>query len=228
MDKGGNLQVTSTKVRQCHINNRVATITSQSTTDDLRQKRKKTREINVLRGLPASAPINISMDVRYNSTSLKNRQSTSQAVGTAIEWQTDKHEIVGFHMENKLCKLGTSLRNQGQNVSCPGHQGCTATIRVVDPISEYEIGRQIGVNFAQQQVGLKFAATDGDAKAFHGLQDAMPTVAAKWQADTTHLGQTQFRHIMRASFSSRMFPGENAMVRAENKKIFAEDVRTRC
>ena len=33
---------------------------------------------------------------------------------------------------------------------------------------------------------------------------------------------------MRASFSSRMFPGENAMVRAENKKMFAEDVRTRC
>ena len=55
-----------------------------------------------------------------------------------------------------------------------------------------EIGRQIGVSFAQQQVGLKFVATDGDAKAFHGLQDAMPTVAAERQADTTHLGQTQF------------------------------------
>ena len=159
-------------------------------------RRGKKPEINVLRGLPANAPINISMDVRYNSTSLKNSygcgQSASQAVGTAIEWQTDKHEILGFHMENKLCKLGSSLRNQGQNVSCTGHQGCTATIRVVDPMSEYEIGRQIGVSFAQQQVGLKFVATDGDAKAFHGLQDAMPTVAAERQADTTHLGQTQF------------------------------------
>ena len=51
--------------------NRVATITSQSTTDDLQQKTEKTREINVLRGLPANVPINISMDVRYNSTSLK-------------------------------------------------------------------------------------------------------------------------------------------------------------
>ena len=95
------------------------------------------------------------MDVRYKSTSLKNSyscgQSASQAVGTAIEWQTDKHEILGFHMENKLCKQGSSLRNQGQNVSCTGHQGCTATIRVVDPMSEYEIGRQIGVSFAQQQ-----------------------------------------------------------------------------
>ena len=44
------------------------------------------------------------------------------------------------------------------------------TIRVVDPMSEYEIGRQIGVSFAQQQVGLKFVATDGDAKAFMGYR----------------------------------------------------------
>ena len=85
-----------------------------------------------------------------------------------------------------------------------------ATIRAVDPISEFEISRQIRVSFAQQQVGIKFVATDRDAKAFHGLQDAMPTVTTERQADTTHLGQTQFQHIMRASFSSRMFLGENA------------------
>ena len=59
--------------------NRVATITYQSTTDDLQQKREKTREINVLRGLPASAPINISMDVRYNSTSLKTAMVVDRA-----------------------------------------------------------------------------------------------------------------------------------------------------
>ena len=78
-------------------------------------------------------------------------------------------------------------------MSCPGHQGCTATIRVVDPISEYEIGRQIGVSFAQQQV-LKFVATYGDEKAFHGLQDAMPTIEAERQADTTHLGTVPTYH----------------------------------
>ena len=30
----------------------------------------------------------------------------------------------------------------------PIHQGCTAMIRAIDPISEFEIGRQNGVNFA--------------------------------------------------------------------------------
>ena len=52
-----------------------------------------------------------------------------------------------------------------------------------------------------------------------GVQDAMPAAPIKRQADTTHLGQTQFRHIMKASFSPRMFPGETAIIRVEKKRI---------
>ena len=143
--------------------NQVSTITSQSTTDDLQQNRENTREVNVLRDLAVSAPINISMDVRYNSTSLKNSYGCGQ------------QEIIGVHLENKLCKQGASLHNQGQNTSWPGHQGCTATIRAV----EFEIGCQIGISFAQHQVGIKCVETDGDVKASHGLQDAMPIVATE-------------------------------------------------
>ena len=33
---------------------------------------------------------------------------------------------------------------------------------------------------------------------------------------------------MKASFSPRMFPGETATIRAENKRMFAEDVKSRC
>ena len=71
-------------------------------------------------------------------------------------------------------------------------------------------------------------ATDGDASASRGVQDAMPAVPTERQADTTHLGQTQFRHIMKASFSPQRFPGETAIIRAKNKRMFAEDVKTRC
>ena len=79
------------------------------------------------------------------------------------------------------------------------------------------------MSFVQQQIGIPFFATYSDVKASNGLQDAMPTVATEWQAD-----KIQFQHIMRASFSSRMFPGENATIRAENKRMFAEDVRIQC
>ena len=48
------------------------------------------------------------------------------------------------------------------------------------------------------------------------------------QSHTTHLGETQFRHITKTPFSPRMFPGDTAIIRAENNKMFAEDVKNRC
>ena len=47
----------------------------------------------------------------------------------------------------------------------------------------------------------------------------MPAIATERQVATAHIAQIQFRHIMGASFSSRMFPGENATIRAENKTM---------
>ena len=51
---------------------RVAAITAQVAMDNLKQKREQTKEINILCGLPENAPIKLSMDVRYNSTTAKN------------------------------------------------------------------------------------------------------------------------------------------------------------
>ena len=67
---------------------------------------------------------------------------------------------------------------------------------------------------AQDNVAIRYVATDGDALASRGVQDAMPAAPRERQTDTTHLGQTQIRHIMKASFSPRMFPGETAIIRA--------------
>ena len=47
----------------------------------------------------------------------------------------------------------------------------------------------------------------------------MSTVATERQVATAHIAQIQFLHIMRASFSSRMFPGQNATIRAQNKTM---------
>ena len=159
---------------------RVAAITAQATMGNLKQKRDQTKEINILRGLPENAPINISMDVRYKSTTVKNSygagQAASQAIGAAIECQTDQHQIVGFHPENKLCKVVSMLRSQGHNVTCPGHERCSVTLRAVEPISEYDIGKQIDHSFAQDDVAIRYVATDGDASASRGVQNAMPAV----------------------------------------------------
>ena len=59
--------------------------------DDLKQKIEQSKEINILRGLPENAPINISMGIRYKAATHKNSyavgQAASQAIGAAIEWR---------------------------------------------------------------------------------------------------------------------------------------------
>ena len=91
-----------------------AALNAPATMDDLHMRRQRSKETNTLRGLPEDAPINISVDVRYNSTNAKKSyscggQNASQALGTAFSWQTGEWEIIAFQLDNKLCKLGSSL-----------------------------------------------------------------------------------------------------------------------
>ena len=86
----------------------------------------------------------------------------------------------------------------------------------------------MGLSLAKDNVTVKCVATDGDALGSRGIQAGMPAIAIQRQSDTTHLGETQFRHIMKTPFSPRMFLGDAAIIRAENKKMFAEDVKNRC
>ena len=173
--------------------NKIAGLTAQATMDDLRMRRQRSKETNTLRGLPEDAPINITVDVRYNSTNLKNSyscggQNASQALGTAFSWQSDQREIIAFQLDNKLCKLGSSLRSKGLNVTCLGHVGCTANVLAMETLSEYRIGKHIGDSLAQDNVAVKYVATDGDALASRGIQDAMPAgMETQRQSDTTHL-----------------------------------------
>ena len=74
-------------------------------------RRQRSKETNTLRGLPEDAPINISVDVRYNSTNLKK----SYSCGGQNAARTGQREIIAFQVDNKLCKLGSSLRSRGLN-----------------------------------------------------------------------------------------------------------------
>ncbi len=62
-------------------------------------------------------------------------QNASQAIGVAVEKHTDEQQIVGLFVENKLCWVGSWLRNRGFHVTCPGHANCTATMPDADPIA---------------------------------------------------------------------------------------------
>lgn len=120
-------------------------------------------------------------------------------MGVAIENQTDQQQIVGVHLQNKLCWVGAHLRNRGFQVNCPGsHVGCTANTAEAQPLSEYTIGEKLGDLFVEDGIFLKYVTTDGDARIAEGVDLAMTKMAANWvvirQADTTYLGQSQFKN----------------------------------
>lgn len=212
--------------------------TSALAEEDLRQRRAKVKAINKLRGLPEETPLNIGVDVRYNSTTIAGRsklgQNASQAIGVAVEGQTSQKQIVGLYLENKLCYQGAWLRNRGfTDVTCPGgHAGCTATTEGVRPFSEYTIGKNLGEQLAAENILVKYVTTDGDGRSAEGIQAAISEIDPLWevirQADTAHLGQSLFRHTTKAVFSDTMFPGTTRQEIKEQQKMFALDLKYRC
>ena len=216
--------------------NKVGDITSLAAEKDLHDRCDKVNYINKMRGLPEEAPINISIDVRYNSNTIASRnkmgQNASQSIATCIENQTDEKQILGISMANKLCHKGATLRSKGRKISCPGHPGCSANQKSVVPFSEYQLGKNLGTDLARQGVRVKYATTDGDARSADGVSDAMMAINSSCkverQADTTHHSQSLYRQVCKAKFSNGMFPGETKAIRTRQQQMFARDLKHRC
>ena len=157
---------------------KAAKLTVQMVQESLHEERQQLKETNKARGLPDNAPINVSIDGRYNSSVISSRnkagQNASQAIGIAIEQQTPEKKIVAAYMQNKLCWTGSWLRNKGFNIQCPGgHEGCTATLARNEPLSEFTIGEKLGEMFANDNIPVKYVTTDGDARTAQGVEAAM-------------------------------------------------------
>lgn len=225
-----------TRTAMRKMSNRVAAATSTLNKEDMSRRLQQCRETNVLRGLPHEAPINASVDVRYDTNTFGSRnkmgQNATQAVGLLIEQQTDKQQIVSMHLDNKLCWVGSWLRRQGFDVECPGgHPDCTATISPYEPMSERRIGECLGKCVSLEEILIKHVTTDGDGRSAEGIAEAMKQLRPLWkvirQADTTHLGHGVFTHTLKASFSNTMFPARTKVNKKEQQKLLGLDLKTR-
>ena len=218
------------------LSNKVGAATVTLNNEDMARRKQSLKDVNVSRGLPVDEPVNISVDVRYNSSLIasnhKMGQNASQAIGVMVEQHTDDKQIIGFHLQNKLCWVGSYLRNKGFDVQCPGHPDCTANIQKEEPLSEYKIGEKLGEDLVNNDLLVHYVVTDGDARSAEGIKQEInetnPNCRVERQADTIHLGQSVFRHTVRANFSEGMFPGMTAERRKEQQKMLGLDLRTRC
>lgn len=178
------------------------------------------------------------MDVRYNSISITSRrkpgQNASQAIGLAVETNTDSQYIIGTAVQNKLCWKGHWLKNKGYDVNCPdGHEDCTATMAAPVPLSEYEIGKSIAEHFQLDGIHVKYATTDSDGRGAKGLSEVFTQTNPSWTvqrlADPTHVAQGQFRKCNAAQFSNMIFGNiRSKSIRKEAQLTLSRDVKSRC
>lgn len=195
------------------------------------------QERNLNLGLNKNHPIKVQMDGTYQSVTIKSRnkmgQNTSQAIGIACENETDDHSVISYHFLNKLCWVGSWLRNQGyDDIKCPDHVNCTANIDSYESLSEKKLGYNIGMKIGKQDLLVDYCTTDGDSSSVAGLRDAMqelfgPLWSVNRQADTIHRGQSQFRQGLKAKFSENMFPGSTKAQKNEIQLAFSNDIKHR-
>lgn len=203
---------------------------------DMAEKVELVKKVNRDRGDPENQ-VSITVDGRYNSQTMTSRNkpglNASQALALAVETVTGHNYIISAVYQNKLCWRGAWLRSKNFDVKCPGgHEGCTSNRFRAAPVSEYEMGKDIGGQLELQGMLVKYATTDGDARTAKGIQAATEALHPLWSvtrlADHVHLGQTQFRTAMRAHFTEQMFYGETKEERTSQKKAFCIDLKNRC
>ncbi|CAC5364776.1 unnamed protein product [Mytilus coruscus] len=148
------------------------------------EKLEIVKSVNRERGLPENV-INVTVDGRYNSQTITSKKkpglNATQAFTLAIETMTERKYIVASFAQNQMCWKGAWLR--GERAA---------------PVSEYQMGKEIGSQLALQDILVKNATTDGDGRAAKGIDDATRALHPMWKverlADYVHLGQSQFEH----------------------------------
>ena len=204
---------------------------------DMTRKAEQVIGDNRAKGIENPEVIGISMDGRYNSTTFgstkKPGQNASQGLSLGIETCTTHKYIISRVLKNKLCYTGAWLSGKGYDVTCPGgHPDCTANMDRHTPMSEYDMGRDIGNQLALQGILVKYATTDGDSASAKGIEDAIKHLHPLWQverlADPRHLAVSQFRQCNKATFSETMFPGRSRLCKKAQQKTLSQDVKARC
>ena len=213
-------------------------LTVQLNEEDMAEKRQLVVQHNQDLGVADPNQMHLSFDCRYNAnrmvSSCKPGQAASQSYRVAIKNNTGSKYVVGLAIENKLCWTGAFLKNQGIAVDCPGgHPGCTANISYMEPHLERRMAYDIARQMHQEDITVRTLTTDGDTKAFLGMQDFYKDVGkastVTRQADPQHLGSSQIRRARRAHWSKEMFPRHRTrQARQIALTAFAKDIKARC
>ena len=191
-------------------------------------------------GTQTLAPITVEGDARYNnplgsSTGKTPYQPATQSVYTICENVTPQKQVIGLACKNKLCKKAESLRQKGESVTCPNHRGhCSANMKPEDSIGNEGLwAHEIFTKMfkGRPSLAIKYFTTDGDSRAFTGLQTVQSEVSpviAQQMRDPRHLTENMRNALKKDNFSLTMFPGPTKAARDKQQASFALELSKRC
>ncbi|CAG2231973.1 unnamed protein product [Mytilus edulis] len=138
---------------------------------DMADKLEIVKAVNRKRGAPENE-INLTVDVRYSSNTITSKkkpgQNANQACAVGIETVTDRKYIVATASLNQM--FWTGACNAARDLQ---FKSCTADIHCAAPLSENDLGKQIGNQLVVQGILVKYATTDGDGRSANGVKDAI-------------------------------------------------------
>lgn len=187
-----------------------------------------------------SPSIMVEGDARYNNPLYSAAgktpyQPATQAVYTVCENTTSQKQVLSVVCKNKHCRVAESLRRDGNEVICPDHHGtCSANLQLQDPIGDEgswarEAFRQMFDNCPK--VSFNYFTTDGDSRAFTGLQQTQAEYSAvipEHLRDALHLTKNMKSAIKKATFTPTMFPSSTQTKRDQEQGYLAEELARRC
>ncbi|CAH1784479.1 unnamed protein product [Owenia fusiformis] len=206
---------------------------------DMSKLRQNLKEINKMRGVAEQDQNKIAaaFDAQYGSVKFGSRNKlgpdANRAIGLTVETMTENLVIIDAVLQNKLCWRGSYMRARGFDVKCPGgHEGCTATIEKAASFKERQMGRSTAKTCQEDGIVIQYLTTDGDGKGIMGVNDHYAETGMEHRAerlsDRIHLSNLQFKHSLKTSFSSQMFPGKNKSTKEHYQRLFCIDLTQRC
>ncbi len=112
-----------------------------------------------------------------------------------VENLTADKKVIAFNHENKLGKSGKLARAKGLKVNCPGHSGCTATLRASENIDDERKGGQKLAEqvLKKQTIFIDKVTIDEDGRMSNGVASKMIDTTGNDTdkfLDTVHLNRS--------------------------------------
>lgn len=218
------LQKTANKVNKQIINENIK---------DMKRRRQRLKQINILRGLKSPENINVQSDGMYNNPLYSGVgktpfQPATQMVYSVAENETRNHDIISLVTKNKLCSKHKHLdREQTCGPSCSANIPFEKSIG-----DEYSWAREAFGELEHDGLYVSHLCTDPDSSAYRAAEDLAcknnKEFMVQHYIDTRHLADNHRKSMKKDENLAKIVNGRTKTERVKTAHNLAIDIADRC